>query len=269
MLELIKEKNFDKLYEIYKDEQFEKFIICIAPYVNKNRYFSIDFNGDIIEKQINFNLISLFINKLENRFEEETKSTLINAIDLKETISINKIDRLSKFSIDKLMKNIMKLYYKEDVSHSLRYSKELLLRDNESFVKAISNYVLLNNPKSLKSLMLIMLLSTDYKNKDFIDNLLFISLDFIIKKPRDIVKIENKQNLDFNSILNRFLQDKQTNLNSLEIASYLYLMKLSNNYDIKFLNIINNYIDNNQQTVELDKDQLLIFNYLLKRLGGK
>lgn len=225
MLEILREKNIAKFMETYKNKELPEILRDTVEFNNYRSYFSIDSVGNIKTKEPSWALIKLTLlgnDCLEDYFKD--------GLFITEKRKIHKIDRLSNYDINHLEKNLYKIYYNRDLNISYRYTKEFILKDKELFIKKISNYVLLNNIDSKKSIITYAFIEAlKFVDKQNIDYIILSYLPYIITYPS---YIEN----------NFFKGSNETveNYDLLELA-YIKLMSygLSENKDKYFQNLYN------------------------------
>jgi hypothetical protein len=201
MYEILKEKDFESFYELYKERSLIDILGELRDYLNYRCYYKVGGNGEIYKKDINIHLISLVFSK-EKSSKEEIKEFFEKGIYFEERQKLKKIDRMSSFSFENLDKNIYKVFFNRDTSIGLRYAKEYYLRDKNKFNKKLAKYVLLDRVDSKKALVLIAMfkLLKEVKNDRDLDTVLHIFLSYIINYPsvleEDDVSFENKVEKD-------------------------------------------------------------------------
>ncbi|MGL5662699.1 MAG: hypothetical protein ACRCW8_02810, partial [Cetobacterium sp.] len=108
-------------------------VIENADTLDKRAYLTIDCDGIVKRKEMNFSIPLMVFCESDEIFERVLKEE-INKI---ERIKEKKIERLSNISVDKLKENFMKLVIKGELEFSKKYGKELALKDKEEFLKTL------------------------------------------------------------------------------------------------------------------------------------
>ncbi len=217
-LDNIREKNIEVFNNIYETQGQIKLIESIAEGLGEKTYFSIDKDGKIKRNQLNTALY-LLSTLDEKNYKSIIKLVLEEKIHLSKREKIKKIDRLSKYSLETLIKNFNKIMAKGERSFGLRYGKELFLRDKTLFFKMFFDYVLLENIGTKKSIMAWALYKLLWKN-EFSDEVFYVGMSYILLRRSNFSnyenKIENYKNpLDKDSIIKSSFKNK-----SLEIVCY-------------------------------------------------
>lgn len=266
MLGFLKDCDKNSFYEFYLKSEMGEFIRTIAPYINKRSYFKIENNGKIIKKNFNYALPLLAAITKDNE-KEIVHYIYDNCLDYSETMKIEKIDRLSNFTVEKLKTNLFKIFFNRERAFALRYCKELYLRDKEEFYSSIYRYGLMNDITSRKLLLIQAFekLSTQIKNKKDVDYLLFCVVDYIVNYESNLYKYQYSKevfNEHFGSINCEDVYSK------IYFKAILELGKYSEEDTSKFKNILFNNVDNNIKTNEdLGYDlqaEKIILNYMNK-----
>lgn len=151
--------------------------------VDKRSYFSVkDF--EIKRKEMNLALpaAGFFPERKELVAEAIEKS-----IDFREKQIIGKIERLSNLDLKKLKETYEKLLYKNSFEYILRYAKELLLRDEKEFYRITYRFVLSDNMKLLKPLMLLGFEKIGKRDDEFI----ILLMAYLTKARSDYSYLEN------------------------------------------------------------------------------
>ncbi|MGL5123901.1 MAG: hypothetical protein ACRC6K_07060 [Fusobacteriaceae bacterium] len=240
-----------------------------AELLDKRSYFTIEKN-EIKRKKMNLALpVAAFLN--------ESKALTILAIEQsinsKERQIIPKINRMSNLSLEKLEENLFKLLIKNNFEFSLKYGKELFLRDKNLFKFVISKYALLDNINSLKSLMILAFFKLDTKDDEFI----FLLISYLTRYRADYSQYEildkNEEDLSIEDIYKKIKEKKNEfySRKGLAILSYFNLILELEEKNPRFLTILNNNIEklsNNKNNCN-EVESLLIENlvgFFIKKL---
>lgn len=230
MLELLREKNYNEFFELTKELSFTEILNETYDFNCYRTYFKIDKMGNILKKEPNKALIKLtFLGKkyLQEYFEK--------GLYITERRKIDKIDRMSQFSVELLEKNLYKVFYNRDLSIAYRYSKEFILKDKELFIKKLSHYILLDRVDNEKSLLTLAFIEALKEvNKDNVDSILFSYLPYLINCPTVIEDIKS------NEI--RVIEKNQMNLNGI---AYLKLISFGyEEYQSNYFSRLSKYAEN-------------------------
>ncbi|MGL6063982.1 MAG: hypothetical protein ACRC0S_02750 [Fusobacteriaceae bacterium] len=212
-----------------------------AELLDKRSYFSIE-KYEIKRKKMNLALpVAAFLS--ENK--DLTILAIEQSINSKERQIIPKMNRMSNLILEKLEENLFKLLVKNNFEFSLKYGKELFLRDRNLFKSVISKYVLLDNIDSLKSLMILSFFKLESKDDEFI----FLLISYLTKYRADYSQYENldenEENLKVEDIFKK-IKEKKSDLYSrkgLAILSYFNLILESEEINPKCLIILSNNIE--------------------------
>lgn len=244
ILTIIKEKNKSEIINILETEGKIKTLSFFAEVLDKRAYFTLDCEGTIKRKKLNFILpIFAFSNDLDYLAD-----SIIKFSDLKEREKISEINRLSNIDISTLKEKLMKTLANGNLDFSKKYGKELFLRNRDEFYKTVLGFSLLGDMKSLKPL-LVLSFKKLFENAEYEENVFFLLISSLTKyrdnfyfyenceKDGNIVELEN---LKKNIILNKNLLES---LEGLEVLSTLKALELYNfKKTDKFLSKINDEI---------------------------
>lgn len=197
----------------------------VAELLDKRVYFSVNgFNID--RKELNLALPAVAFSKND----ELMLDTIHSCISPIERQHIDKIDRMSNLTVEKLAEKLEKLLIKDSLEHTMRYAKELLYRDENRFYTVLAKFALLDSIKSRKALLLSAFRKIGRKD----DELIFLLISYMVKARADYSDIEKSKNrlsdlsydnlmLDLKNGLNDSKERVQCKL-GLDIVSYLNLI---------------------------------------------
>lgn len=239
-----------------------------AEMLDKRSYFSIE-NDEIKRKNLNLALpIAAFLGDNKNL----TILAIEKSIDSRERQIIPKMNRMSNITVEKLQENLFKLLVKNNFEFSLKYGKELFLRDKKLFNSIISKYILLDNIDSLKSLMALSFFKLDEKDDEFV----FLLISYLSKYRSDYSEYENlieiNEELSSKDILEKIIKKKEFmySRKGLAILSYFNLILESEEKNPKFLKILTDKIDKltNNKNICSDENLLIenLVDFFIKKL---
>ena len=184
LIEAIKEGKKSVFENMVKEEGRTASLSSVSEIVGRRAYFTIDETGVINRKSMNYAL-PLGAFTLD---EEKLGEQLFQLADPKERIKHKKIERLSREDIGKLYKNFFKVMANNNVDFAKRYSKEMYLRDKDSFFKKLFNYTLLEGIDSQKTLMALALKKLLWNQYD--DNIMNAGITYIASVKADFADYE-------------------------------------------------------------------------------
>ena len=161
-------------------------VIENADTLDKRAYLTIDCDGVVKRKEMNFSIPLMVFCENDELFERVLKEES-NKI---ERIKEKKIERLSNISVDKLKENFMKLVIKGELEFSKKYGKELALKDKEEFIKTIFNLSLMDNINFYKPLMALAMKEI-IENVGWIDEIGYLIISYFTKQRYDLSQLEN------------------------------------------------------------------------------
>ena len=161
-------------------------VIENADTLDKRAYLTIDCDGIVKRKEMNFSIPLMVFCENDEIFERVLKEES-NKI---ERIKEKKIERLSNISVDKLKENFMKLVIKGELEFSKKYGKELALKDKEEFIKTIFNLSLMDNINFYKPLMALAMKEI-IENVGWIDEIGYLIISYFTKQRYDLSQLEN------------------------------------------------------------------------------
>ncbi|MGL5277687.1 MAG: hypothetical protein ACRC8M_01215 [Cetobacterium sp.] len=161
-------------------------VIENADTLDKRAYLTIDCDGVVKRKEMNFSIPLMVFCENDEIFERVLKEES-NKI---ERIKEKKIERLSNISVDRLKENFMKLVIKGELEFSKKYGKELALKDKEEFIKTIFNLSLMDNISFYKPLMALAMKEI-IENIGWIDEIGYLIISYFTKQRYDLSQLEN------------------------------------------------------------------------------
>lgn len=231
-----------------------------AEVIDKRSYYNVK-GYEVNRKKLNIVLPAVaFINDNDDLIVD----AFYKSIDCKERQIIPKIERMSNTTIEKLEEKLEKLIVKGSFEFSLRYAKELILRDEKRFYKLITKLALFDAVDLKKALLVLSLKKINKKDDEFI----FLLMSYINKAKSDYseyekvlekMKKENINYLDYNQgKLNLLFENIEIllknglleNCMGLNIVSYLCLMIEMEEEKEIFIEIINQKIKELKNSLE-------------------
>ena len=157
-----------------------------ADTLDKRAYLTIDCDGVVKRKEMNFSIPLMVFCENDEIFERVLKEES-NKI---ERIKEKKIERLSNIPVDKLKENFMKLVIKGELEFSKKYGKELALKDKEEFLKTLFNLSLMDNINFYKPLMALAMKEI-IENIGWVDEIGYLVISYFTKQRYDLSQLEN------------------------------------------------------------------------------
>lgn len=161
-------------------------VIENADTLDKRAYLTIDYDGVVNRKKMNFSIPLMVF--CEN--DEIFKRVLKEESNKIERIKEKKIERLSNIPVDKLKENFMKLVIKGELEFSKKYGKELALKDKEEFLKTLFNLSLMDNISFYKPLMALAMKEI-IENIGWVDEIGYLVISYFTKQRYDLSQLEN------------------------------------------------------------------------------
>lgn len=161
-------------------------VIENADTLDKRAYLTIDYDGVVNRKKMNFSIPLMVFCENDEIFERVLKEES-NKI---ERIKEKKIERLSNIPVDKLKENFMKLVIKGELEFSKKYGKELALKDKEEFLKTLFNLSLMDNISFYKPLMALAMKEI-IENIGWVDEIGYLVISYFTKQRYDLSQLEN------------------------------------------------------------------------------
>lgn len=161
-------------------------VIENADTLDKRAYLTIDCDGVVKRKEMNFSIPLMVFCENDEIFERVLKEES-NKI---ERIKEKKIERLSNVPVDKLKENFMKLVIKGELEFSKKYGKELALKDKEEFLKTLFNLSLMDNINFYKPLMALAMKEI-IENIGWVDEIGYLVISYFTKQRYDLNQLEN------------------------------------------------------------------------------
>ena len=161
-------------------------VIENADTLDKRAYLTIDCDGVVNRKEMNFSIPLMVFCENDEIFERILKEESNKVERIKE----KKIERLSNIPVDKLKENFMKLVIKGELEFSKKYGKELALKDKEEFGKTLFNLSLMDNISFYKPLMALAMKEI-IENIGWVDEIGYLVISYFTKQRYDLSQLEN------------------------------------------------------------------------------
>lgn len=179
LIEAIKEDRREVFNEMVAEEGVRKSLSSLSEIIGYRAYFTIDGDGNIGRKPMNYALVLGAFSKTT----EKLGDMLFDLANPVERVKHKKIERLSREDLDKLNKNFFKVVANGNVDFAKRYAKELYLRDREVFFKKLFHYTLMEEIDSQKTLMALALKELIWDEYD--DNIMNAAMTYIASVRSD------------------------------------------------------------------------------------
>lgn len=268
ILELLRKKDVDKLEEIIRSKGRKEAVSLFGDILDKRAYFTIDENGNIGRKIMNYALSAAAFSESDRDVSLE----ILESAKPSERVKLKKIERLSKETMENLVKNFMKVMANNNVSVATRYAKELISRDSDLFYRKLFHYTLLEPIDSQKSLMALSL--KKLMGRDIEDNLIHLAISYIAKVKCDFTQYENSPSEDtiIKSELIKMVESKSGMLKCRSGMNLLAYVKVLNEYDYenerKFISIaLKKLKDIEGSPQDLSKTEAIIYKGLQNQEG--
>ena len=224
-------------------------VIQNAEILDKRAYLTIDDNGNIKRKKMNYIIPALVYCDDNLLFEEILKSES----DPKEREKEKKIQRLSNLDIKKVKSNFMKLVIKGELEFAKKYGKELALREVEEFKKMIFELSLMDNIEFNKPLMALAFIDILEKN-GWNDEIGYLVISYFTKQRYDLHKLE-------------YLEEKTEDINEIpNILNIVAYKKVLDAYNYENKNKYRAILIDACKNLEVKNTNLKIENEILKNI---
>lgn len=222
LIEAIKEKNKELFNEMVEKEGVKESLSSLSEIIGNRAYFTIDQEGNIKRKTMNYALpLGAFIKDTEKLGEY-----LFHLAKPVERVKHKKIERLSREDRDKLFNNFFKIMANNNYDFAKRYSKEMYLRDKEAFFKKLFHYTLMEEIDSQKTLMALALKKLLWEGLD--DNILNAGISYIANVKSDLRSYEKagaSENSKKELLTNIEILKNGSSKEELNLLAYLLVLK--------------------------------------------
>ncbi|MGL4402864.1 MAG: hypothetical protein ACRCTS_04000 [Fusobacteriaceae bacterium] len=219
--------------------------------LDKRSYFIVK-EFEIFRKKMNMALPAVAYLKNSDLVAQAIEESM----DFRERQIIEKIDRLSNMELKKVKETYSKLLYKNSFEYILRYGKELLLRSPKDFFDITYEFVLSDNPKLLKPLMLLAF----EKIGRYEDEFIILLLSYLTKSRSDFsymdkIILENgtSPRKEMGSYIEK-TAEKIESLQGLAFVSYLKVAEKFEAKDEKMSERLNRLTEIHQKELEQSND---------------
>lgn len=179
LIEAINEDRREVFNRMVAEEGVRKSLSSLSEIIGYRAYFTIDGEGNIGRKPMNYALALGAFSKNTEKLGE----MLFDLANPVERVKHKKIERLSREDLGKLNKNFFKIAANGNVDFAKRYAKELYLRDREGFFKKLFHYTLMEEIDSQKALMALALKELIWDEYD--DNIMNAAMTYIASVRSD------------------------------------------------------------------------------------
>lgn len=270
-LDDLKKDKKEVLKKIFIEGGREKVISFCSPVIDKRAYFTINKFGKVKRKMYNYNLASsVFIDN-----DEEFLNFILEIINFKELIRIEKIGRMTNSKDEDLEKNIYKLLLKGEFNFLLKPLKEIYIRNKDKFFQILFNFTLMDNVFFNKTLA-VYSLKKYFEKFGYSDEALYLTISYLAKQRADFYQYENienvKDNISKKELKELFTNniEKLKNKKGLTLLTYL-LVLLEYDYENEknYKNIFKNSVDKilkSREEVNLNSVETKFFETLFKEV---
>ena len=233
-------------------ENFSQFILKYKNNFEKQKYFQLDKNFKITDKEPSFILELAYIYFCENEKNENIKQIISEQFLETFKEKNKKIERLSKVELSKLIDGFRRSIFNKESIYAVKLGNELLHRDKNKFFEILYNYSLISTDtnklvKTFFAEKMIEKIETENGSKfneirDKIDEIIKNIINYFTKSDLTFLNFENVENLNY------FVENQ---------ADELYKKIYVENYD----KIMEKYNIQNVEKIEFNK------NYDFKNLS--
>ena len=233
-------------------ENFSQFILKYKNNFEKQKYFQLDKNFKITDKEPSFILELAYIYFCENEKNENIKQIISEQFLETFKEKNKKIERLSKVELSKLIDGFRRSIFNKESIYAVKLGNELLHRDKNKFFEILYNYSLISTDtnklvKTFFAEKMIEKIEAENGSKfneirDKIDEIIKNIINYFTKSDLTFLNFENVENLNY------FVENQ---------ADELYKKIYVENYD----KIMEKYNIQNVEKIEFNK------NYDFKNLS--
>lgn len=263
MISIIKENDKSYLLAFLEESGKIKTLSAFAPALDKRAYFSINEKGELKRKDNNL-IVPFFAYCNDN---ELLAKIIFEKADLKERCKIGKINRFSNIDEKKLKENLLKTLTNGGLEFSLKYGKELFLRNKDEFFKTTLLFSLMGDLKSLKPLVVLSFKKL-MENQEYDENIFYLVISFLTKY-RDNFYFYETTEIEENNFFNlkEFLLTNENILNSKEglgaLSSLKVLEELEINCQNRFIQKIQNELTTLKKVTSLNNTEKYLLSIFL------
>ena len=233
-------------------ENFSQFILKYKNNFEKQKYFQLDKNFKITDKEPSFILELAYIYFCENEKNENIKQIISEQFLETFKEKNKKIERLSKVELSKLIDGFRRSIFNKESIYAVKLGNEQLHRDKNKFFEILYNYSLISTDtnklvKTFFAEKMIGKIEAENGSKfneirDKIDEIIKNIINYFTKSDLTFLNFENVENLNY------FVENQ---------ADELYKKIYVENYD----KIMEKYNIQNVEKIEFNK------NYDFKNLS--
>lgn len=194
VLEDLKNNKKDVMEKILLESGRGEVISFCSEVLDKRAYFTVDVNGKIKRKKLNYIIPAAVFMESDADFINYTAENL----DFAEKIKIEKIQRMTNAETSYLKKNIFKLLAKGEYNFALSYCKELYMRDKDDFFKMVSQFAMMDNISFEKPLV-VYSLKKYFEKFGYSDEVLYLAVSYLGKMRADFHDYEAETTEESNS----------------------------------------------------------------------
>lgn len=227
-LEDLKSNRKEIVEKILETQGRDKVISFCSQLLDKRAYFTIDMNGNIKRKKMNYVIpATVFAEK-----DVDFICCVVDSLDFTEKTKFEKLERMT--SIENIEKSILKLLAKGDFHFAGKYCKELYMRNSDELFKMLFQFALIDNISFEKPLA-VYSLKKYFEKFGYSDEALYLTVSYLAKMRGDFSEYErikanksNTENIENSQSLKEELRDifksnieKYKTTKGLQILGYL------------------------------------------------
>ena len=182
-LEDLKSNRKEIVEKILETQGRDKVISFCSQLLDKRAYFTIDMNGNIKRKKMNYVIpATVFAEK-----DVDFICCVVDSLDFTEKTKFEKLERMT--SIENIEKSILKLLAKGDFHFAGKYCKELYMRNSDELFKMLFQFALIDNISFEKPLA-VYSLKKYFEKFGYSDEALYLTISYLAKMRADFSKYE-------------------------------------------------------------------------------
>ena len=204
---MIENKSRENENIFFNIENFSQFILKYKNHFEKRKYFQLDENFKIINKEPSFILELAYIYFNEDKQNEDIKTTVSKQFLETFKEKDKKIERLSKVELSKLINGFKRSIFNKESVYAVKLGNELLYRDKGKFFEILYNFSLISmdTNKFIKTFFaekMIEKIENENGSKfneirDKIDEIIKNILNYFTKSDLTFINFENVENLKY------------------------------------------------------------------------
>ena len=243
-------------------ENFSQFILKYKNNFEKQKYFQLDKNFKITDKEPSFILELAYIYFCENEKNENIKQIISEQFLETFKEKNKKIERLSKVELSKLIDGFRRSIFNKESIYAVKLGNELLHRDKNKFFEILYNYSLISTDtnklvKTFFAEKMIEKIETENGSKfneirDKIDEIIKNIINYFTKSDLTFLNFENVENLNY------FVENQADELyKKIYVENYDKIMEKYNIQNVEKIEFNENYDFKN-----LSESKKILYKYI-------